>query len=254
MNGGEVFVAGTNTGYSPIHLNSGKVLVNSAASGFAAPIRLAGGQMNFESGPSPLQLESPLTFAGTSTIEVSGTALLTGSQVWESNSVLMVKGGTSQPSNTLRFDLDHGDRVSVQPGAMLVNMDTTLELARSRTPLADDTDLVNVTNNSVLLVSEGEHALGDLTGQGNLVVAAGASLTTNEILQDQVTIGGRLTIRPGSGTSVFSGLSFDEVTPSAELVQAVPEPATIVLVAILLVALALKELHTFGRSRCDLSQ
>jgi hypothetical protein len=257
VNGGDVFVAGTNAGYSPIHLNSGNVLVKPPGSGFGAPVRLTGGQMTIESGSSsPLRLDGPLTYAGTSAIEVIGTAELKGTQVWEADSVLTVRGGVSQPTNIIRFDLDHSDRVSVQPGAMLVNMDTTLELAGTRTPLADDTDLVNVTNNSMLLVSEGEHALGDLTGQGDLVVAAGASLTTNEILQDHVTVGGRLTIRPGSGTSVISGLSFDEVTPSAELVQAVPEPTTIVLVAILLVALALRGLPTFrrSRSRCDQSQ
>jgi hypothetical protein len=185
-------------------------------------------------------LDSAITYAaGTSVLDVGGRVTLTGDQTWEAGSAVRVRGGLA--TNLLRFDLEASDQVSVSPLAMIstIGVPVTLELAGARTPFSDGADHVDLINNTLLLVSEGQHAVGNLSGLGDLTIAAGASLETGEIRQDDVTLAGRLTIRPGSGVSVLQGLTFGAPAPAPNsAAESIPEPPAILLAALATAGLA----------------
>jgi hypothetical protein len=240
IDGGTVSVNTLSAGTSPIHLNNGRLSLAAASSGFAAPLQLSGGQLSFVPGPTAYQLDSAITYAaGTSVLDVGGPVTLTGDQTWEAGSAVRVRGGPA--TNLLRFELDASDQVSVSPLAMIstIGVPVTLELAGARTPFSDGADHVDLINNTLLLVSEGQHAVGNLSGLGDLTIAAGASLETGEIRQDDVTLAGRLTIRPGSGVSVLQGLTFGAPAPApSSAAESIPEPPTILLAALATAGLA----------------
>jgi fibronectin-binding autotransporter adhesin len=125
-----------------------------------------------------------------------GTATLTGAPSLGNNSSLAISGGT------LKFNVTTGSATVGTSVSATVSSTATLELAGTVSALsstASAASRVNVTNNSTqssggsLLVSGTNQQVGAISGTGDTVVVAGASLTANSIVQNALVIGGDMT-------------------------------------------------------------
>ncbi len=134
-----------------------------------------------------------------------GTLEIDGAPTLNNNSTIQVSGGT------LKFNLTSGTP-SVGSGvtAMVVSGGGTLQLAGAVSALATPSYQVDVNNNSTagaggLYVTGTNQQVGSITGTGNTVVAAGASLTATSIAQGALVIGGSVG-SPGLVTIQASGI------------------------------------------------
>lgn len=164
-----------------------------------------------------------LAKSGGGTLEVNGAPTLAA------NSVLQVIGGK------LRMNVISGSPLVDNGVSANVLIGATLELAGSISALAAGPNRANVLNNSQaaaggLLVSGTNQRIGNLDGTGNAVVANGAALAANHIVQNALTIGGSMngpatvTIAPSDMTGnplaaenlpLFGGSSETTLLPTA---------------------------------------
>ena len=112
----------------------------------------------------------------------------------------------------------------------------TVDLAGSVSVLTSST---NITNNSTaadgILVSGTNQVVGDISGTGNLVIAAGADLTANSIVQNTLVIGAgaTLTIAPSGGStnasaavsSAAAAFSTSDAATSSAIIATAAAPA-----------------------------
>ena len=183
----------------------------------------------------------PVTIEGDTTIGVaSGTMALTGSVTMPSQALLYkvgsgtlsLRGGLNwTPASaivnfegTVRLEPASGATISVaEESPTLLIVDGQLRVnAINSDPLTDSQDPsrhVDVINTSLngFVVEAGSVVLDQLTGGGNAFVAGGAALTVNRIEQGELSVGagGIVTLQPGQGTSVLTGLNLD-LAPGAE--------------------------------------
>ncbi len=206
-----------------LSIGSNTLFVTGGSTGTDAPYSLAlgattlSGDPTFDvanngSGTGTLRLASlndgaaarTITKVNSGTLEIQGASTLTG--------------GTSIKANvgTLRFNNQSGAATvgalvtaTVAPGA-------TLELAGNVSDLSSPSPAsarVNVTNNSKqssggsLLVSGTNQQVGAITGTGDTVVNASASLTANSIVQNALVIGGTDATHTGLVTIAASDAS-----------------------------------------------
>ena len=140
---------------------------------------------------------SPLTVSGTLDVPAAasltktgaGALVLSGAPTWNNGSSLVVSGGS------VKFDVTAGTptvgtgvTASVAPGA-------TLELAGTVSALAAGAIRANVANDSSaadggLVISGTNQQLGNVTGTGDLTIAAGGDLTANSIQQTTLILAG----------------------------------------------------------------
>ena len=149
-----------------------------------------------------------------------GTLILAGG-----NEVL---GDTAVQAGTLRYDLAGAKPVAIGDGSTLsIAAGARVELAGTQSGTSDGTHHLRVINDSPadgLTVSGTNQAVAGIEGVGGTTLLAGASLTTDSIVQDTLTIldGASLTIRPTvSATSVGQTQS-----------NTVPEPGAIALLLV----------------------
>jgi autotransporter-associated beta strand protein len=176
-----------------------------------------------------------LTNTGTLNIGAAGytgTLIIDGAPTFNANSKLQLTTGT------LEFNATSGT-ATVQSGVTAtVAAGATLQLAGTVSALSNGSAAVNITNNGStasgggLLVTGANQTVGTVVGNattsggattygGDTVVAAGASLTATQILQNTLTIGAgaTVTIQP-SGTGVITqpvGASDAESTSLASM-------------------------------------
>jgi autotransporter-associated beta strand protein len=117
-----------------------------------------------------------------------------------------------------------GGNVSVTPGAELdILANATVNLSGANA-LSDGTNSVNIVNNGDFDVLNGNHQVGDITGNGSVTVEGDATLTAQSITADTLTIGSgtTLTILPISGCTSAGDTSLITV----------PEPSTLLLLSL----------------------
>ncbi len=170
-------------------------LTNSATANGLALLSVASG--------TTLTSTGPLTNTGTLNIGASGYAgmlIIDGALTFNANSKLQLTTGT------LEFNVTSG-AATVQSGVTAtVAAGATLQLAGTVSDLSNGSSVVNITNNGStasgggLLVTGTKQTVGTVAGNattssgattyaGDTVVAAGASLTATQILQNTLTIG-----------------------------------------------------------------
>ena len=164
--------------------------------------------------PAERGLGATLTSTGaltnTGTLDIgatnfAGTLIIDGAPTLNANSKLQVTAGT------LQFNVGSGT-ATIQSGATAtVAAAATLQLAGTVSALSNGAALVNITNNGStasgggLLVTGTNQTVGTIAGNattsggattygGDTVVAAGASLTATQILQNTLTIGAGATV------------------------------------------------------------
>ena len=87
-----------------------------------------------------------------------------------------------------------------------------------------------IENDATLVVADGTHALGNITGAGSTLVGGSAMLTVASIVQDSLTIGGNYSSLVGAYSAVDSA--------TAPTAAPVPEPGMLLLLVSLGVTLA----------------
>jgi hypothetical protein len=165
----------------------------------------------------------------------SGTLSIEGPQNWGPGAAAIVEQGR------LRFALDSADAVDLATGTYVsVNSGATLELAGVKSALSDGPDNANVVSliEAALLVSGTNQAAGNVMGEGDTTLLAGAELTVDSLNQNTLTIGAgaKLTIRPLTGSPMSSGLS------SNANLSPVPEPATWLLLLLAIGLFMIKQI------------
>ena len=183
-----VSIGGTNTftlGADGVTSQSG-----AATAAINCPVVLGTSQAWTANSSNPLSVAGSLSL-GNSTLTKSGAGVvvLSGAQSFGNNSAVNVIGGTLR-YNATGNAASVGSAVSVHVAA-----GAELELANSGSALSDGTHVANVTNDSQLpagglLVSGTNQRVGRIQGIGNVVVAAGGSLTANSVVQNALTIAG----------------------------------------------------------------
>ncbi|MEX2141948.1 MAG: PEP-CTERM sorting domain-containing protein [Pirellulales bacterium] len=157
---------------------------------------------------SSLIITGPFTIAPGRRVSKTGfgTVDLLGSRTLNSNSVLAVQAGVVAIQST------SGDNVAIESGATAhVAAGATLRISGNGRALSDGIDHVSVVNHGVLSVSGIDQAIGPVMGSGSIAVGDGTQqsvLTSSEIVQTSLNVAtnSRVTVRSGSGTSVFSSL------------------------------------------------
>ena len=205
--GALVSAGGNNTYGGAINIGSGggQIISSSTASGDQLTV----------SGGVAISAGSTLTVAGPGATSISGAGLTLGNssaiQIASGTLTISVAGGTGAVS------LGSGTVVTVAPTA-------TLQLAGTISALSDPASgnraaIVNggsAASGGGLIVAAGNQTVGPITGAastagpttytGDTTVAAGASLTADQILQNSLTIGdgATVTIAPSSGATADS--------------------------------------------------
>jgi autotransporter-associated beta strand protein len=178
----------------------------------------------------PLTISGPLDNSAGHRISKSGagTVVFTGSQTLGNDTVVQVSSGKAQ------YTLDAADAASVGTNVVAqISAPATLELAGTRSALSDGVDHANITNAGTLLISGQSQAVGNITGTGQTIIGPAAELTAGIMQQSRLTLfdigpvpGGKVTLRPNSGTSVLKELVFGIGAPP-EPPAAIPEPSTV---------------------------
>ncbi len=270
-----VSIGGANT--LTLGADGATMQTGAAAATINCPVVLGSSQTWSAGSTNPLTVTGSLSLgSNTLTKSGAGVVVLSGVQSFGNNAMVNVSGGTLRFSATANASsVGSGVTVQVASGAQL-------ELANSGAALSDGTHVANVNNDSQvtgggLLVSGNNQRVGRIQGAGNVVVAAGSSLTANSIVQSALNIAGssgslgRVTIAPsdasgnplvdlepaaGAASSLNSiegfesdggsaaGLpelgveSFSQFAGSAFVPPAVPEPNTLLLLGLGLASLS----------------
>ncbi len=249
-----VHVGGNATFYGPFS-GAGSV-VNSGSLTFNSPATT-----NNIGGPLTNNAAAKLTVTGGGALEIDAAPTLA-----DASSILVTSG------SRLKFNVQVGSATIGSAVAATIAATATLELAGTVSALSSGSQRVNITNNSSasgLLVSGTNQQVGFIDGIGTTHMNAGSDLTADHIIQSALVIGGTsgsfgtMTIA-GSDASgnplgqTFSqplaaqlaslaaptavgaqATGFSDLPPSgihADLSggpgQAMPEPATLVLLAL----------------------
>jgi autotransporter-associated beta strand protein len=188
LNFGGGITPGPTTGTTTLTLNGGNTGANTIHGVLAD--HGAGLLAVSKSGAGVWILSGANTYSGGTTV-TAGTLEFDTAPTVSNNSTFQVNGGT------LRFKVASGT-ASVGTGtAVNVASGATLELAGSVAALASGLNRVNITNSSTspagILVSGTNQVVGNIGGTGSTQVNAGSSLTTNQIVQSALLIGGTAT-------------------------------------------------------------
>ncbi len=183
-----VSIGGTNTltlGADGVTTQTG-----AAAATINCPVVVGASQTWSAGSTNPLTVSGSLSVSSTTlTKSGAGVVVLSGGQSFGNNAMVNVSGGTLRYNTTANAtSVGSGVTVHVASGAQL-------ELANSGAALSDGTHVANVSNDSQvagggLLVSGTNQRVGRIQGTGNVVVAAGGSLTANSIVQNALNIAG----------------------------------------------------------------
>ncbi len=156
------------------------------------------------------------------------------------SAALLINGGTLQFDATSGSPtIGSGVTVNVGPMAML-------ELAGSVSALSSEVNVVNdgaQASGGGLIVSGTNQEIGNLDGTGDLLIAAGADLTANYVIQGSLTI---------EGTALSHGLltiaASDATLTATSLARtaSVPEPASMTMAGV-----AAAAIMAFARWRCS---
>ena len=214
------------------------------------PLVAGGGTL---SGGGTTNINAGLNLAGSVTKLDAGTVTIVGTQNDSAGASLAVNGGR------VKFNLASGTSVAVGAGVTVtVASGATLELSGAASALSAGANRAAITNSSVapgILVSGTHQQVGNINGAGSTSVNAGSDLTANHIIQSALIIGGTLgnpasvTIAPSNSAgnplvidllaSSAVGLPSDPLPTEINAVGAksfspapVPEPASLVLVAV----------------------
>jgi autotransporter-associated beta strand protein len=117
------------------------------------------------------------------------------------NGTLVVSPGSLGTGGAFNINRD-GGTVTVTPGAVIqVNPGATLNLDGALDALSDGTNHVDVLNNSTTTfhVKSGVKNVGGISGVGNTLVDAGATLIARHVRQNNVTVNGTVQIRESGG-------------------------------------------------------
>jgi autotransporter-associated beta strand protein len=230
---------------------------------FAGPVTVAGdATIGVTSGK--LTVSGGVTLPASSALDKSGAGVLSlrGGIDWGASSLVSVTAGT------LRLEPTAGAPVSVSANAptLMLGPGVARVNAAAQDPFSDDQSSwqrVNIANNvpNGLTIEAGGTLVGHLSGPGSTLVATGAHLVTYRISQSGLSIGagGRVSLTPFSGTSVINSLLLNapiaivpeenvfslglgdesswapnpvnEISGAIGTVNAIPEPASIALVA-----------------------
>ena len=158
----------------------------------------------------------------------SGALSLQNGIDWGSSSAITVTAGT------LRLEPLAGSPITVSASSPTLTVlgGVTRVNASGQDPLTDaqnPTQHVKIVNNALngFVIEAGAVGVDQISGPGSTLVADGASLTANRIVQSGLSLGagGRVTLRPGGGTSVINSLNINAVIAGAPTTSAVyPHP------------------------------
>jgi hypothetical protein len=193
-----------------------------------------GGDFTVAAGTSQVLTYDPVGGTGARTVElVGGTrTLIADSPGFNANDVITYStnwigtlqvnaGGTSSGSFNIKRD---GGTVSVTPGAELeILAGATVNLSGANA-LSDGANSVNIVDNGLFDVVNGNHQAGDISGGGTVVIEHDTALTVQSIKTSTLTMGAgsTLTILPIPGGPLAGSTS---LTP-------VPEPSTLVILSL----------------------
>jgi hypothetical protein len=248
INGGTAQLGGTGADqiydFAPVMINSGTFDTNGRNETFASlslqgtGIGGAGALVNSAAAFSTMTPTGGTTLTGNATIGVTqstgslalndgtsvsvaltkvgaGTLILNGNPRLNTNSSLLVNGGT------LRFNVVGAAAIGTGVTAIIAS-GATLELAGSVSALSSGGNRVNILNTSAapgVLVSGTNQQVGDIDGSGMTQVNAGSDLTANHIIQSALMIGGTAASH-GLVTIDASDASGNPLDESRELVLA----------------------------------
>jgi autotransporter-associated beta strand protein len=182
---------------------------------FAGPVTVSG-NATIGATSGNLALTGRVTLPASTTLDKNGPGVLSlrGGIDWGSSSGIRVTAGT------LRLEPVAGSVVTVSNtaptltvagGAAHINSLGQYPLTDTQSPW----QRVNIVNNvpNGLVIEAGAVFAGELTGPGSTIVNAGAHLITDRISQSGLSIGagGRVSLRPGSGTSSIHSLGLNAV-------------------------------------------
>ena len=163
---------------------------SAAATTINCPVVLGASQSWSAGSANALTVSGSLSLGSTTlTKSGAGVIVLSGVQSFGNNAMVNVSGGTLRYNTTANAaSVGSGVTVQVASGAQL-------ELANSGAALNDGTHVANVSNDSQvagggLLISGTNQRVGRIQGAGDVVVAAGAILTANSIVQNALNIAG----------------------------------------------------------------
>ena len=193
-----------------------------------------GGNFTVALGTSKILTYDPLNTSAARTVELVGGSrtitnasaafnpgdVITYSTNWV-GTLQVDAGGTTGGS----FNINRtAGNVSVTPGAALdILAGATVNLSGANA-LSDGTNSVNILNNGAFDVLNGNHQVGDITGNGSISVEHDTALAAQSISTGTLTLapGARITILPIQGGPTAGHASL----------TAVPEPSTLVLLSL----------------------
>ncbi len=166
------------------------VQAGAASPSIGSAVTLGTSQTWTINGSNPLNVSGVVSLAGfTLTKAGTGTLRVNSAPNLANNSMILVNAGALRIAPTSAATVGTGVTAAVASGA-------TLELAGSASALSGGGNRATITNNSQqssggsLLVSGTNQQVGSITGIGDTVVSAGASLTANSIVQNALVIAG----------------------------------------------------------------
>jgi hypothetical protein len=213
-----------------VSIGSQTLSITGGSTGANAPYSLTLGATTLSGNPT-FDVANNGTGTGTlrlASLNTGGSARVitkTNSGTLEIQGASNLSGGTSINANvgTLRFNNTSGAATVGAGVTATVASGATLELAGTVSDLSSPSPTsarVNITNNSKqssggsLSVTGTNQQVGAITGTGDTVVSAGASLTANSIVQNALVIGGTST-SPGNVTIAASDSSGNPLVAAA---------------------------------------
>jgi autotransporter-associated beta strand protein/T5SS/PEP-CTERM-associated repeat protein len=231
----------TYTGGTIINAGTLSVATNLNLGAAAGRVVINGGTLKVATGSTGLIMARPLSVGPSSGVAACGVypAEFQGSSNtgWLGGT-LDVTGGSG---SHLAFKRTAGSTTTVSGSPIIeINAGATVQLGGTVAATYDPVSglAVSIVNYSTLDVTGTNQRVGAITGSGSTFVDSGANLTASSIVQDTLTIGSGPTLAfdPSISDGSTSGSSFSAASSSS--LTAVPEPGSLVLLAMAVLAAA----------------
>ncbi|MGW8256691.1 MAG: autotransporter-associated beta strand repeat-containing protein, partial [Thermoguttaceae bacterium] len=173
-------------------------------------------------------ISAALTFSTTTIVDSGPDELTVSSAINGAGGLIKIGSGTLSLSNS---NNTYQGNTTVQEGTLEItdgippNSTSLLDIQSGQavfktTNVVNDDLSVHTVIGSSLLIADGTHTVGNITGTGSTVLSDSAQLTVTSITQKTLTIGsgGKVTLSPHS-----VGLNLASQTP-----QSVPEPSILI--------------------------